>query len=125
MCTMPGCASCSIASTSLQALSVRLTILSVCIGASGTISSINTYKGGGVTASDAGRDVSGGYGETASTSKDQLKAKSFSCITCEKTFVPRRNLVRIERKQTEQKDFSCEKCDSSFPNAEERRLRAK
>ncbi len=63
--------------------------------------------------------------EMAATSKEQLKAKTFSCITCGKTLSSQGHLVRHERKHTEQKDFTCKRCNISFPTAEERRLHSK
>ncbi|KAK9981801.1 hypothetical protein ABG768_001325 [Culter alburnus] len=61
-------------------------------------------------------------GETASTSKQRQTRKSFSCG---KTFSKQENLVRHERKNTEQKDFTCKICDISFPTLEERKLHSK
>ncbi|XP_016100275.1 zinc finger protein 239-like [Sinocyclocheilus grahami] len=64
-------------------------------------------------------------GETALTSKEQLKVKSFSHAKCGKTLSSKRNLTRYKRKHTEQKDFSCKRCDISFSSAEERKLHSK
>ncbi|XP_067259414.1 zinc finger and SCAN domain-containing protein 30-like [Chanodichthys erythropterus] len=61
-------------------------------------------------------------GETASTSKQRQTRKSFSCG---KIFSKQENLVRHERKKTEQKDFTCKICDISFPTLEERKLHSK
>ncbi|XDV17640.1 hypothetical protein PO909_023471 [Leuciscus waleckii] len=73
-------------------------------------------------------DVNGGSStdeETTLASKEQLKVKSFSCVTCGKTLSSQGHLVRHERKHTEQKSFSCKRCNISFPTLEEKRLHSK
>ncbi|XP_051511303.1 zinc finger protein 501-like [Myxocyprinus asiaticus] len=70
--------------------------------------------------SDANRGSSSNW-ETASTSKE-LRTACLPCITHEKTLSSLRQLVRCERKPTEQKFFICRICGSSFSTSKERKV---
>ncbi|XP_065100011.1 uncharacterized protein [Paramisgurnus dabryanus] len=60
--------------------------------------------------------------ETASTSKKQAAAQTFSCNICEKTFISKGRLARHEKIHTKQKIFKCRKCKISFPTFQEKKL---
>ncbi|XP_048051053.1 zinc finger protein 883-like isoform X1 [Megalobrama amblycephala] len=64
-------------------------------------------------------------GDEETTSKDQLKVKSFSCSTCGKTFRIQGHLARHERNHMEERDLTCMICDISFPTLEEKRCHTK
>ncbi|XP_051742028.1 gastrula zinc finger protein XlCGF57.1-like [Ctenopharyngodon idella] len=78
-----------------------------------------------IPADDNSGSSSDGDEKTVSTSKDQLKVKTFSCSTCGKTLSSEGYLARHERKHIEERDFTCMICDISFPTLEERRLHTK